>query len=92
MPRYEGPVCYVCQDLYVPRPRWRGGGLHQVWVKGWHYSTRIDKAGNEVPDKRLHLNDSAPDEANWFYEFADNSHKSWHEKHGDGNAVHLEAL
>lgn len=91
MARYEGPRCYVCQNEYAPRPKVLGGGHRLVWEKGWHYSTKINRQGFEVPDKKLHLNDSDPDEANWFYELADKTHKSWHEKRGDGNHTILEA-
>lgn len=46
----------------------------------------------EVPDRKLHLNDTERDEENWFYEFADDTHRSWLEKHGPGRAIPLQPL
>ena len=84
--RYDGPRCFVIHDEYVPN---EDGTYTKTLEAGWHYSTRVDENGNEVVDQKLHLNDSDPDEANWFYEFAEDGHQSWHEKHGLGNPVVL---
>ncbi len=70
---YEGPVCFVTFD-------------HAGLEAGWHYSTKLTKAG-EVPDRKLHLNDSDPKDQ--FYEYAEKHHISWVQKHGVGRAVEL---
>lgn len=85
---YNGPRCWVCQDEFVEQP---DGSYRKTLEAGWHYSTRVDENGYEVPDQKLHLNDADPDEANWFYELAQPEHKSWVEKHGVGVPVTLAA-
>lgn len=75
--------------MYEPHP----DGYHILkYQAGWHYSTRIDENGHEVPDRRLHLNDAAPDERDWFYEYAEDHHQSWLDKHGLGNRVSVQPL
>lgn len=96
MARYEGPVCWCPHDEYavvVRRPNRIGRLLgrkpveqtERVWEGGWHYSTRVDERGFEVPDRRLHLNDADPSDV--FYEYAKPGDLSWVEKHGVGNLV-----
>lgn len=86
--RYTGPVVYACFDHYEKKPWFMGGGMRQVHFAGWHYSTRINRHGVEMLDKKLHLNDDNPDDM--FYEVATGDHKSWLEKHGVGRIVNLE--
>lgn len=81
--------------------RLRGGHKRRFTPlkKGWHYSLRESykpvltevkpgiwktiRVKDLVPDRPLHLNDSDPQ--NLFYEYAENHHRSWVEKHGHGN-------
>lgn len=76
--RHDGPVCFS--------PHQQTGPDGKLLLAGWHYSTRIWR-GAEIPDRRLHLNDDDPD--NVFYEYADDEHRSWTEKHGPGTVVQL---
>jgi hypothetical protein len=87
--RYDGPRCWVCRDEYAEQP---DGSYQKVLEGGWHYSTRIDDNGNEVPDRKLHLNDDQQREEDWFYEYAQPHHLSWVEKHGVGQPVILPPL
>lgn len=56
-------------------------------AEGWHYSTKINRHGHEVLDKRLYLNTDDPE--NIFYEYARKHSKSWVERHGVGNITTL---
>lgn len=70
---YEGPVCYV---------PWNQGKLKG----GWHYSTRINRQGHEVPHRRLYHNPEG------YYEYAKRGHLSYLERHGQGKIVHMENI
>jgi len=78
---YTGPLCWVPFDQDGPDGKHLEGG--------WHYSTRMWR-GIEIPDRKLHRNDSAADEGEHFYEFAEKDHLSWVEKHGEGNLKMIE--
>ena len=97
--RYDGPVCYVSPDTTCEVPdtgrrlfgRFRKPKI-RVLEGGWHYSVEtVDTRDGprDLPGRRLHLNDTNPDEL--FYEYADDSHRSWHEKH-PGRIVQLQGL
>lgn len=83
------PRCYVPRDEFRQLP---DGSWEQAWEGGWHYSTRVDENGNEIPDRKLHLNDSAQFESDWYYELAEEHHQSWLSKHGVGNLVPIHPL
>lgn len=67
------------------------GTFTRILEGGWHYSTRINEHGHEVPHLKLHLCDVGL-EKDWFYEYAEDHHRSWVEKHGVGQPVALGPL